>query len=245
VAQRQLVERDAAGGPPSQTQECPSWLSPGRGCRTHRRPRAVVGLEVFETVGEAWRTGTTMVCALEGNNERSGEERRMRPSLQWPSCSPNGRRPTRRVETPRGRSGTARVRGYALHVLEGKIAVGRAEAIFILRISRIPGSDQRWQLSSEVALTGASIYSAALQNNPKNRPNDCRLFMLPSPAAGPRDVRSYHVQQYRTGLHSRAAYYVPSRRIWLQQPQAVGVALLAAYGHTVVNCRQRCSDTVL
>lgn len=36
---------------------------------------------------------------------------------------------------------------------------------------RIPGSVQRWQLSSDVALTGASIYSAALQNSPKNRPN--------------------------------------------------------------------------
>lgn len=58
---------------------------------------------------------------------------------------------------------------------KGKIAVGRAEAIFVLRISRMAqGSVQRWQLSPEFALTGASIYSAALQNNPKNRPNAYR-----------------------------------------------------------------------
>jgi hypothetical protein len=150
--------------------------------------------------------------------------------------------PARRCTTAESK-GTARVRGMSLEGRRLQWEERRRSSSFVS--PRIPGSVQRWQLSSEVALTGASIYSAALQNNPKNRPNDCRLFMLPSPAAGPRDVRSYHVQQYRTGLHSRAAYYVPSRRIWLQQPQAVGVALLAAYGHTVVNCRQRCSDTVL
>lgn len=129
----------------------------------------------------------------------------MRPSLAVPSCSSNGRPPTRRVlacaRDTASASGAVRVRG--MHVLEGKIAVGTAEAIFIPRISRIPGSVQRWQLSSEVALTGASIYSAALQNNPKNRPNVGRRSMLPSPALAQRsDLTTYSM--YRTS-------YVPYR----------------------------------